>query len=810
VGLAAGRPGGPVWAWARLDARRRWRSLLGLALLLALASGVMMAASAGARRGGTAVDRLGARTLAATVVVAPQTPGFDWDLVRRLPDVEAVGTTITSVDFSLNIEGVRQVDDEDYWYPADDLDWNRTVERPAVISGRLADPSRVDEATVTASFADRYHLTVGDRLTAHLFSPAQADAFAANNIRVAPAGPRQPLRIVGVVRSPSIDDDSHRYVVLTTYAFTTRYRANIQGTATTAIDVGAVRLRGGEAGLADFTRRLAAATRRDDIQFQNLAEEARTTAAVTGFERNALLVFALAALVASVVMVGQPAHRYGESSAVELGILRGLGLTRGQALRAALIGPMLAWAVGVIIATGAAIAASGWFPIGTAADYEPDPGRSVDLTVIVTIAAVMAVLVGTGAVIGAQRELSRPGAVGRRSAVASAARRLGLPVPVVFGVRYALEPSRGRAAIPARPALLGAIAGVLGVLAALTFHAGVNAAATNPRQFGHTYQIEGWLGYNGQDFTAAQPVWDAFAADPDVVAVNDTLVDETSIAGTSFEVFSLRPLRPDRPMPVVTLSGRMPEGPGEIALAPTTLRAVGVKIGDTVTVGGATGQTRMSVTGTAFTLDGGISYAKGAWTTAAGYQSLFGDSFIYHQIYATLRPGTDAVAVSGRIASHLRGGGESTAQFGPAVGPKEAARLRNIRNLPLALGVFLALLALAAAGHALASAARRRRHDFAVLRSLGLTRRQCGLIVLTQATTVAIVGLLTGLPLGVALGRTVWRAIAESVPVLYLPPTAPLALALAAPAGLLAGVLLAVIPARRAADTPVADALRVN
>jgi ABC-type antimicrobial peptide transport system permease subunit len=98
----------------------------------------------------------------------------------------------------------------------------------------------------------------------------------------------------------------------------------------------------------------------------------------------------------------------------------------------------------------------------------------------------------------------------------------------------------------------------------------------------------------------------------------------------------------------------------------------------------------------------------------------------------------------------------------------------------------------------------------AVLRALGITRRQSRLIVLTQATTLAAVGLAFGVPLGVALGRTVWRTVAESTPVLYIPPVPPLALALAVPVALGVGVLLATLPARRAARIRVGDTLRAE
>jgi hypothetical protein len=62
--------------------------------------------------------------------------------------------------------------------------------------------------------------------------------------------------------------------------------------------------------------------------------------------------------------------------------------------------------------------------------------------------------------------------------------------------------------------------------------------------------------------------------------------------------------------------------------------------------------------------------------------------------------------------------------------------------LPLALGLFLMLLAVGAvgavgaAGHALATAVRRRRHDLAVLRVLGTCRQSRGVVV-TQASVLA-------------------------------------------------------------------------
>ena len=109
-----------------------------------------------------------------------------------------------------------------------------------------------------------------------------------------------------------------------------------------------------------------------------------------------------------------------------------------------------------------------------------------------------------------------------------------------------------------------------------------------------------------------------------------------------------------------------------------------------------------------------------------------------------------------------------------------------------------------AVGHALATAVRRRRHDVAVLRAVGMTRAQSRWVVATQATVLAVVGLLVGVPLGVALGRTVWRYVADTTPLHYIPPVALIALLVVVPVALVAANVLAAWPGHRAASLRVA------
>src|SRR5205814_10557824 len=115
-----------------------------------------------------------------------------------------------------------------------------------------------------------------------------------------------------------------------------------------------------------------------------------------------------------------------------------------------------------------------------------------------------------------------------------------------------------------------------------------------------------------------------------------------------------------------------------------------------------------------------------------------------------------------------------------------------------------------AAEHPPPPPARARRPHLAGLRPLGLTRRPPRLVIATQSTLLAVIGLAFGIPLGIALGRTLWHAAANMTPLAYNPPWALLALLLIVPVALVAANLLAAWPARRAARLHAGQILRTE
>jgi MacB-like periplasmic core domain/FtsX-like permease family len=605
--------------------------------------------------------------------------------------------------------------------------------------------------------------------------------------------------------------------VLASPALTAHYRANIMGTTgQTAINA-LVRLKGGSAAIPAFRADLARVTGRSDIDvWENLDYFGGIIKRLTGYEAACLLAFALAALIAALFLIGQSVARYTSATVADLQVLQAVGMTPRQAVASAAAPPFVAAAAGATLGVAAAIVASRWMPIGAASYVEPHPGIEADWLILGPgwVLAPALIAAGSAAVAALTLTARRRQASPRRSGVATAAAAAGLPVPMVVGARFALEPGRGRSAVPVRPALAGAIAGVLGVLAAFTFSAGVSDAAANPARFGQTWQLSTFFGFNGHDPGPVGRVLRAVAADRDVTGVDDMRIASAQSGKVSIESFTYDAVA-GKKIPVVLTSGRMPAAPDEIVLAPVTAKDLHAVIGSTIRLTGGTTPMPVRVTGIGFVPEGPHNYySGGAWLTPAGYDRIFHGAhyaFKFRAATVSLRPGADVQAVARRLdatAAAIKGGNVFT--FTPPDPIPEVQGIKDVAVLPLALSAFLAVLAIGAVGHALSIAVRRRRHELAVLRALGLTRRQSRLVIVTQATLLAVIGIAFGIPLGVALGRTLWRAASDMTPLAYQPPLAFLALLLIGPVALVAANLLAAWPAERAARLRTGQILRTE
>jgi hypothetical protein len=797
--------------WLSLELSRRWRSLAVLALLIAIATGTVLTAVAGARRGASSVDRLLAETRPTTVVVLPNEPGFDWNKIRALPEVETL-TTFPVSDFG--VEGIPMSANVAQFPPAD-KDVLRGIERPVVLEGRVFDPTRVDEVVVTPKFPASYHKRVGDWVTLQLISPAEFSTYDSEQ-GVPPHGPRVKARIVGVIRSGWFSDQiGSKGQVVASPALFTQHRASFMGPSGEDNVINSLaRLKGGAAAIPAFKNDLAKASGRTDIDvWANDTKFTEPATRTNDFEAVSLLAFGLAALAAAFVLVGQSVARYSAATAGELRTMRAVGMTPRQGISAASAAPLLAGVAGATLGVVIAVVASRWMPIGAAALVEPDPGVDVDWLVLGIGWVVIPALVVAGAAFAAAFAFTAADrTAGRRSAVALGAARAGLPVPVVVGARFALEPGRGRSAVPVRPAISGAVAGVLGVLAVFTFSAGVSDAATNPARFGQTYQAEAFLGFNGEESPSVKPVLAAAARDPGVLAVNDGRTAVSESGTTSIATYTYAPVA--TPLPTVLTKGRMPVAPSEVVLAPLTAKHMDVGVGSRVSLTGGQSVT-FTVTGIGFVPTGPHNdYSDGGWITPAGFDTLYKEAkfpYKFRLAEVALRPGADAGTVIKRLnAATAAIKGTEGVKFAPPEPLAKVQEIRDVRVLPVILAAFLAILAVGAVGHALATAVHRRRHEVAVLRALGMTRTQSRWVVITQATLLATIGLAFGVPLGLALGRTLWRMVAGFAPLAYVPPVALWALLFAVPVALLVANLLAAWPSRLAARLRIGHTLRAE
>lgn len=785
--------------WFRIDLRHRWKSTLVLAFLIAFSTGTVLTAVAGARRGASAVDRLLDRTLPVTAVALPNEPGFDWEPIAALPEVAAVGK------FAVTSFLVDEIPEEDRstGFPVLGTDIYEKIERPVVLEGRLLDPSRPDEVMATPLFLEHYGLAVGDTLTIRLWSPEQLDTLDTPEFDGGPpAGPTIEATIVGSVRSMWFSDrESDQGAMTTSPALFEQHPANFLGAQGSGFVNAMVRLTGGADSIPAFKDDLARITGRNDIDVWDMAAAARDLEDVTSFEARSLMVFALAALVAAFFLVGQAVARHVASIISDLQPLRAVGMTPGESRVAATLGPALSAGAGVALGVPIAYVASRWFPVGTASWMEGAPGLNADWAVfglgivLVPLLVIGGSLLSATIVLSSIRRRERP----RQSVIASQLAQTGLPVPAVVGSRFALEPGSGSTSVPVRPALFGAIFGVLGVVAVFTFANGIDGTIDNPQRFGQTWELASFIGFNSQDFAPADDVIAQIGADADVTAVNNLRLDVAQMAGAAVSVLTLDPL--DRSLDVVLTKGSIATRPGEITIGPRTAAVTGLDVGDTVPARGTKSDVELTVTGIGFVYPSPHNdYASGGWVTTDTYDSLF-DGFKFHLIVIDLASGVDPVAVADRLGSL----GIQTEPNSPL---PEQRQLQQIQAIPWFLAGFLALLGIAAVGHALATAVRRRRRDLAVLRAVGMTRPQSRGVVVAQATTLALTGLAVGIPLGVAMGRTVWRYVADLTPAFFVPPFALLAVGLVVPVALLAANLMAIRPSWIAANMRLGEELR--
>jgi hypothetical protein len=813
---------------AALKLRAGWRGWAGLALIIALAGGAVLAAAAGASRTDSAYPRFLAASNASDALVSPAgtgVAGYD-AAVGRLPGVAASAALVGIDALPVNAKGVP--DNDAVTFASLDGRYGRVLDIPKMLAGRLPGPDAPGEIAVDQIAAADLHVHVGSTL--------RMDAFKSPTAKNPTPRP-VPLseRVVGVFVTrgsvlPVTDLDQVPQIL----ASLALYRG--LGLPYEAFDGAYVKLTPGTS-VAALTARAQTLTRRypqtgGQIFVTDEATQAATVERAIRPQAVALALFALALGLTALLIVGQVAARTLLAAAQDNGSLAALGMTRRQLFAASMAQTTAATVTGAVGAVAIAIAASPLTPIGPARLAEPDPGVSVNAGVLAAGAAAIMVLLAARVAVTAWRQASaRPAADAAEAAeaaepsrrhprLAERLARAGAPLAAVTGVRFALDPGAGgargaRASVPVRSAVLGLAVAVAAVAGAGTFGANLLRLVDTPRLYGQDWDIA----FDGQFGTLTPNQFSQITSHvPGITDVTYGVHGTVSIGKTVIPAIGLAP--GIGPMTSSTvLAGRPPATGDEIALGTSVLRQLGLRVGQTVTVSTPAGTRPMLITGRAvFPYFGQGSFTptdagEGAETTAAPLapQAQASNGAGYNFALYSFAPGP---AEQAHIAAFERAWQytcatviEQSTCLVTDQRPNTVDNYASIDATPEILAGVLAVLGLAVLAQFILASVRGRRRDFAVLKVLGMARAQLSAVAFWQVATVTAAALVVGVPLGIAAGRWVWQLFANQA---GLDPGAitPLPVLWMIPATLLAAALVALPPARSVARVPAAATLR--
>jgi len=765
--------------------------VLAAAVIGVLAGGAMAAAS-GARRSSAALDRFLIYCRTPDVTFTPSR-GADLEAIDQLPEI-ASAEAVSFAELTV-LDDRGNVDEASFGALLPFIRLPRAgaldeVNRPRLIAGRELDPTAPLEIVVNEELARVRHLALGATLSVVAIAPDQADILATGG---APHGPTLQLRVVGIVREPAdVDPPASQFGAAVAFvterlelspAFEDRYGNEIAHGDPPGGPAQSVRLRQGLADLDAFRAAVAvispdtAATIAPGSEADVAAAKARHAIAV---ETLSLIALAIVLATTATVLGGAALFRLARNAATDTATLRALGLTRRQRIGVAFASPLAAVGAGLTGAIAVGVASSPLTPIGLARQAEIDPGVHADLTVLsagtILAALVLLTLAAAGAALAAADRPRSP----RAGQLATRSAAFGAPLPVLLGLRFATGAGRRSRVTPLHIALTAGAAGFLTITAATVFTSSLEQLRTDFRAQGWAWDLK-----LGDPFLSDYGAADAIAldSDPDVAAylpVSDPQADIT-INGNATGFAAIGSAHGVIGPALVT--GRLPNGPGEVLLAHGTAAGLGVHDGDTIDA--ANGSTHLSfrIVGTALlnpALAAHVSTGDGALITFDDAARLLGAPPRQNAFLLTLTPGVNEADAIERLTSRWGHVVE------PPIVPDEITNLSRVRAAPETLAALLAITALVMVAAALAATGRDRRADLHTLRAVGATPRLIRATHAAHATILWATAVTTGTLAGAIAGRYAWRATANTLGTPTTPTTPSLALLTAGAIALLA------------------------
>ncbi len=800
-------------ALARSQLRHGWRSLVGIVVLVALIGGLVLGGLAGAQRTRTAVDRMIEQNEVSDVLVNPNDgdeSALDFDRVAALPmvaefsrfhGVSAFGEAPFTADNVRNGPSTFATDG----HALVDFD------RPVISAGRVPDPNSTDEVYIDRTYARSNGLHLGDTFRWTVFPPdlleaalaaAEEDSDAGLAMLNAPgAGELVQARIVGIGNGLDGIVVDEGYEPVQVWMGPALY--DKLGQPSAGYGGATVRLTDPRR-LDEFKAAVNAMVPDDDlIVFQTRTVTRAKALRATEPAATALAIFAGITTLLGGLLIGQAVSRRFQLDARDNETLAAIGTTSRQRFVTSMIRLTVAVAVGVVLAIALASVVSLLTPVGPARNAEPDPGFQFAAPILLGGAAVLLLLflaVGTLPAWNNARQRERLGAI-RGSAVAGWLASNGASPALSNGVRFGLEPGRGSTAVPTRATIIGAFTAITVAVATIVFASSLDRVLNDGRFYGSNFDVivdrDNGL---SNDAGAVRGVVGAIAADPDVERVGEMRITEITVDGRAQTSLAFGTFGDVTAVAPTIATGRAPTRPGEIALGLTTMRQLGVGVGDTVDVGidGVAGTAE--VVGRAVLP--GVGLYGGSDRTSIGVGAVVAPAALGPRTDATkgfvlvgLKPGADVVAFETRMGESLTAFGGPYFQTGSR--PSDIEGLARLRTLPLVLASLLVLVVGVTVANAMVVAVRRRRRDIAILQSLGSTRGEVTATGIWQGITVAVVGLLIGVPLGIVFGRWFWTRLANSFGTLAEPVVPFLGVVALSAAVLVLAAIAGVVPIRR-------------
>ena len=761
--------------WAQL--RHRWRSWLAIAILISLVGGAVMAAVAAGRRTESAFPAfLAARGFDAEVYSLQPLPK-----ISRLPGVAEVtaafgpdnGQPICACTHPINPStfGVLVLP---------------TRGRPAfnLVSGRLPDPSNPDEVVASYTLQQDEGVQLGTVIRVPFYAPSQLSAYSfATGPPPQPTGPTVGLRVVGF-EATEFDFPSGATPQYNLYASRAFARKLLPRMATGYAYF--VRLGRGAADLPRFNA--AASGYGGTIFTQN--EDAQVASVEASIRPQAIgwwLLAPLAALV-GLAVIGQALGRQSIAESEDFPTMVALGIERRQLI---LLGTARNLVVGLAGATGAVVIAtmlSPIAPLGEARIADTSNGINFDalvLTIGALATAIVVIALGLWPSVRAARASRSSDRIVEvaPSKVAGRLWTVGAPPSIVIGVRNALERRSGGASVPVGSALLATVLAVIALCGTAVFGASLSHLTATPTLYGDPFQLN--ISNPNSGGTPDPVLLKSLEQDRAITGITQGIaLPAISINKVVVGAIAGRAVR--GPLLLSTVAGSPPSATGEVGLGATTMRQVGAHVGSIVHV------TLSSASGTRRTvpfrvvaqmslpvLGNAVSLGTGAMFTLAGYED------------AACPPGANRAACQRRVSESTNGGMLASVVPGPkgqaainhyfdayrsvtalAVAPTSLINFGEAVNFPLIFGAMLVLFGAATLFHLLIVSVSRRRREVGLLKVLGFVNGQVVATVAWQAMTLAVAGLVIGVPLGIVVGRGVWHVFANNlgaVPVAVVP-----------------------------------------